>query len=149
MVEDIFMQNVLLYFRKFRNLILYGIIGAFSAGVDFLFYTLLTHTGMNYLLANVLSVGVGIITSFILNRHYNFRVKDKVIRRFMIFLLVGVIGLLLSSLILYLLINVGEQDVLISKLVSIVVVALVQFVLNKYITFGKSLKISNYESSGK
>jgi putative flippase GtrA len=38
-------------------------------------------------------------------------------------------------LILYLMVTVGGMNELVCKLISIVVVALIQFVLNKYITF--------------
>ena len=57
-----------LYFR-FRNLILYGIIGGFCAVLDFGVYTTLCYFDiMPYLWANIISIHVGIFMSFILNR---------------------------------------------------------------------------------
>ena len=70
-----------------------------------------------------------------LNRSLNFRVKDKATVRFMSFYAVGIAGLGISELMLYLLVTVGGMNELICKLLSIVVVALVQFLLNKYVTF--------------
>lgn len=65
-------------YNKFRNLILYGIIGGISSGLDFLVYFLLVNiVGIHYLIANTCSILIGITTSFTLNRHYNFKVKDK------------------------------------------------------------------------
>lgn len=124
---------------KFRHLILYGIIGSFSSGLDFLIYTLLVQiAGLQYILANCISVLGGISTSFILNRNYNFKVKDHAKRRFSIFLTVGLCGLLMSNIILYLCIDVWSMDKLISKLLSIVLVVLFQFLINKYFTFKPS-----------
>ena len=126
-------------YQKFRHLILYGIIGSFSSGLDFLIYTLLVQVGgIQYLFANCISVLAGISTSFILNRNYNFKVKDHAKRRFSIFLTVGLCGLVMSNLILYICIDVLSMDKLISKLLSIVLVVFFQFLVNKYLTFKPS-----------
>ena len=124
-----------LKYGEFRQLIIYGIIGSFSAFLDFLVYTVLISIGLFYIQANCISVLVGIGTSFLLNRHFNFKVKDAVLRRFVIFLVIGIAGLMLSNLILYSCIEWLDWDKLLSKLLSIVLVALFQFILNKYITF--------------
>lgn len=126
-------------YAKFRNLILYGIFGSISAGLDFVIYTLLVqYAGMHYILANCISVLAGITTSFILNRNLNFKVKDKTPQRFSIFLIVGLCGMLLSNLILYVCIDLMDINKIVSKLLSIVLVVIFQYILNKYITFKPS-----------
>lgn len=123
-------------YHRFRNLILYGIIGSFTSALDFAVFTLLSkYIGIHYIIANCISVLVGITTSFALNRSYNFRVKDKTGKRFLIFLTVGLCGLLLSNVILYVGIDMLSGDELIVKLASIVLVVGFQFILNKFITF--------------
>lgn len=123
-------------YNKFRNLILYGFIGCFCAGLDFGIYTWLCYWGiMPYLWANIISIHVGIFTSFVLNRSVNFKVKDKTAVRFASFYAVGLTGLGISELMLYLMVTIGDWNEVACKLVSIIVVALVQFVLNKYVTF--------------
>ena len=132
-------MNVLirLYFR-FRNLLLYGIIGGFCAALDFGVYTALCYFDiMPYLWANIISIHVGIFTSFVLNRSFNFKVKDKTTKRFLSFYAVGLTGLGISELMLYLMVTLGGMNELVCKLFSIVVVALIQFLMNKYITFQK------------
>ena len=124
-----------LYFR-FRNLILYGLIGGFCSALDFGIYTLLCHFEvMPYLWANIISIHVGIFTSFVLNRSLNFKVKDRTPQRFLSFYAVGLTGLGISEGMLYLMVTLGGMNAVICKLISIVVVALIQFLLNKYITF--------------
>ena len=123
-------------YHKSHHLILYGIIGSFSSGLDFAIYTLLVQVlGVQYLLANCISVLAGISTSFTLNRNYNFKVKDNTTRRFSIFLCVGLCGLMMSNLILYTCINYFEMNKIVSKLLSIVLVVFFQFLVNKYLTF--------------
>ena len=123
-------------YYKFRNLILYGIIGSFTSFLDFCVFTVLSNmVGMHYLVANCISVLVGITTSFLLNRAYNFKVKDKTKQRFAIFLTIGLCGLLLSNLILYVGIDLLRGEEAIVKLASIVLVVGFQFLLNKFVTF--------------
>jgi putative flippase GtrA len=93
---------------------------------------------MHYILANCISVLAGITTSFILNRNLNFKVKDKTPQRFSIFLIVGLCGMLLSNLILYVCIDLMDINKIVSKLLSIVLVVIFQYILNKYITFKPS-----------
>jgi putative flippase GtrA len=129
-------ETIVKLYNRFRNLILYGLIGGFCAGLDFCVYTVLCHYDvMPYLWANVISIHVGIFTSFILNRQINFKVKNKTALRFMSFYTVGLVGLGISELMLYLMVTVGGWNELVCKLISIVVVALIQFILNKYVTF--------------
>ncbi len=132
------MNLFLKLYNKSRNLILYGMIGSFTAFLDFCVFSLLVRVlGVYYLVANCISVLVGITTSFLLNRAYNFKVKDKTIRRFAIFLMVGLFGLCLSNFILWLGINIAKKEEIVVKLISVFIVALVQFILNKCVTFKK------------
>lgn len=129
-------QIIKTLYKKFHHLVLYGIIGSFSSGLDFLIYTFLVQlVGLQYLVANCISVIAGISTSFYLNRNYNFKVKDHTKRRFSIFLTVGLCGLIMSNLILYLCIDNFGMDKLTSKLLSILLVVFFQFLVNKYLTF--------------
>ena len=129
-------QIIKTLYKRFHHLVFYGIIGSFSSGLDFLIYTFLVQlVGLQYLVANCISVVAGISTSFYLNRNYNFKVKDHTKRRFSIFLTVGLCGLVMSNLILYLCIDNLGMDKLISKLLSIVLVVFFQFLVNKYLTF--------------
>lgn len=122
---------------KFRNILLYGIIGSFTSFLDFCVFSTLCYFDIHYIVANCLSVLVGITTSFLLNRSYNFKVKDHAKRRFVTFLTIGLCGLVLSNIILYLGIDMLYLDERIVKLLSILLVVGFQFVLNKFITFKK------------
>ncbi|MBQ4222540.1 MAG: GtrA family protein [Prevotella sp.] len=133
------MEWIKTIYGKFRHLILYGIIGSFTSTLDFLVFTALTRlVGINYLVANCISVLVGITTSFCLNRTYNFKVSDKTAQRFGIFLTVGLTGLLMSNVILWVGIEKLHGDETITKLASIVLVVFFQFLFNKFVTFRKS-----------
>lgn len=123
-------------YSKFRNLILYGIIGSCTATLDFLIFTGLTQwTPIHYIIANIISCSTGILCSFLLNRKYNFKVTDHTMRRMIVFFSVGIFGMFLSSVILHFCIDDMHWNELLSKLASIVIVVIIQFFLNKYISF--------------
>jgi len=121
---------------KNKQLIKYGIIGCFCAGLDFCVFWLLTHTTeISYLYANAISVHCGIFASFFLNRQFTFQVKNKTFLRFLSFYMIGLIGLAISSGMLIFLIEKIDLNELVSKVITVIVVALMQFLLNKYISF--------------
>ena len=124
------MSKLFELYDRFRNLILYGIIGGFCAALDFSIYSALCYWDiMPYLWANIISIHAGIFTSFVLNRSYNFKVKDKTATRFLSFYAVGLTGLGLSVLMLFMMVTGCGWNELVCKLLSIIVVALVQFLL--------------------
>ena len=120
----------------FKQLFLYGIIGAFSSGIDaILFHFLVYRVNVYSIVANIFSVLVGILISFFLNLNFNFKVKDRVFVRFLSFFTV--------------IIALGEKlywNIFITKIGSIFIVAMVQFILNKLISFRtKKLRSKKYE----
>ncbi|MDR2407631.1 MAG: GtrA family protein, partial [Bacteroidales bacterium] len=107
---------------RYREVIKYGIIGCFCAGLDFVVYSILTQLfHISYLYANIGGIHCGIFTSFFLNRHFTFHVKNKTTLRFISFYLVGLAGLLVSSGLLYLCIEKMQLHELIAKAITIVV----------------------------
>ena len=113
-------------------------IGCTGATLDFVVYALLTNVaGMHYQFANFFSVSFGIINNFFWNCYFNFKTKDKILKRLVSFYSVGMFGWALSAGCLWLFIEVMSINVLIAKLGTIFFVTVVQFCLNKFITFKK------------
>ena len=121
-----------------RQFVLYGVIGASSALLDTLVFNFLFHmAGLNEYLANPISVQCGIFMSFFLNRKYNFKKTDKVLRRFLLFYITGLLGLLLSQGILWLG-TFTPYSVTFVKIVSVLIVAAVQFLINRVLAFSEN-----------
>lgn len=127
-------QSLRKLYKKFRNLILYAAIGTISSGLEFGIFAILCHS-ISYQWANVIGFHAGIISSFYLNRKYNFKVKDNPVYRFLAFYGIQLIGLLISSLVLMFFIESLGINKLIAKACSILIVALLLFELNNLITF--------------
>jgi putative flippase GtrA len=120
-----------------RQIFLYGIIGGGSAFLDFLLFSLMyKQFGLNKYLVNGISVHTGIAISFILNRKFNFKRTDRVLSRAISFYLTGLFGLALSQGLLWLG-GIFLFPVVMVKFMSIFIVAVVQFVINKLVTFNE------------
>ncbi len=124
-----------LFYQKYRNFILYALFGVLSTGLEFAVYFLLCRF-MSYLVANVVALLCGVVCSYLLNRNINFRVFDKAMSRFMLFLTVQFFCLALSTIILYLLVDLARIDKLIAKGFTLIPIAVLPYFLNKKITFG-------------
>lgn len=123
------------FYQKYRNFILYALIGILSTGLEFAVYFLLCRF-MPYLVANVIGFLGGVLCSYLLNRNINFKVLDKAMSRFLLFLTVQLICLALSTIILYLLVDLAKIDKMIAKGITLIPIAVLPYFLNKKITFG-------------
>lgn len=123
-------------FKLFRQIIIYVFFGGFGAIVDISIFKILTSTLLhsNILIANVISASCGIVVSFILNTFFNFKAKTKRMKRFVIFFSIGLSGIVLGTFVLWIFTHF-IKDPLISKIMSALIVAAYQFVLNKLITY--------------
>ncbi len=121
---------------SYRQFIIYGIIGVSGATLDFVvFYVLANTLSVHYAVATALSTSLGIVNNFIWNVLFNFKTKDNIIKRFVSFYLVGLTGLLLSIAILYVCVDIMHFNKNISKLFTIFVIVLLQYNLNKRVSF--------------
>jgi len=119
---------------KYQVFIRYSLIGATGASLDFLTYSILS-LYIYYLLANAISVSIGITNNYFLNIFFNFDVKHDKFVRFLLFFSIGLFGLLVGSLVLFVLVDKLKMDKIISKLLTIIIVVTIQYTLNKRITF--------------
>ena len=115
----------------------YGIVGVLGLIIDLgIFYLLNKVFGVNYVVSNFISSTLAVIHNFILNSYFTFKVTDKKIKRFVYFYGVALVGMAVSTGLLALMIDVLKLDVMIAKLITIFIVAILQFFINKKITFG-------------
>lgn len=114
---------------------LYGIIGLISSSIDSLTYFLLRSFSINLYVANFVGINVGITISFLCNTFINFKQKDHLLKRGISFFSVGYVGLCISMLIMNIFVENMHFNEVFVKIASIIFVAIVQFVLNKLITY--------------
>lgn len=115
--------------------IFYCLCGGTGVLVDYGIYSAALTQGIWYQGANGLGYLGGTLVSFFLNRLVTFNVLDKAIKRMGVFLLVAGLGYTTSSTILWILIDFVMVDPKIAKIITLPVVVVLQFTLNRKITF--------------
>jgi dolichol-phosphate mannosyltransferase len=118
-----------------KQLVFYGIFGLIAAVVDFSVFSFVNGLAIvnNPVISNIVGSVTGFVLSFSLNTIFNFKKRDKLFRRFLSYLTICVFGMILSSTAIFLLQDFMNLSVL--KVICIAVVAFIQFILNKTITF--------------
>ena len=129
-----------IYSEDFVQLVKYVLIGVLGLVVDFGIYTILTHFKMNVEIANIISSTCGIINNFLWNSYTNFKVHDRMILRFISYFIVGQITTVFTTVSLFIFVTKLGYPHLIIKIVATFVATLIQFVINKVVTFRKAKK---------
>lgn len=118
-----------------RKLVLYAICGGSGVALDFLAYSLLVVGGVWYQFANIIGYALGTCLSFFLNRAITFGVRDAPVRRFLSFISVAAFGYLISTGLLWAMVEMFRLDPLLSKILTLFAVLVIQFSLNSILTF--------------
>lgn len=151
--------RALLKRKAIRELIKYGIVGVIGLVVDMGVYYLLVkqfevhypmssfiieQVGVNkspwmidILISSIIGQSLGVINNFILNSIFTFKVTNKKLRRFFSFAGIAVIGMLISSFLLTIFIDSLGLSEMLAKALAIIIVAMIQFLINKHVTFRK------------
>jgi putative flippase GtrA len=130
----------------FEKFVLFGIVGFSGLLVDFgVTWLLKEQLRINRFVANGTGFMVAATTNYFLNRVWTFEsTNPQIAVEYLSFLLISVAGLLLNTLILYLLtektgfapLRLGEKArFYLSKLIAIGVVTIWNFLMNFFITF--------------
>lgn len=134
-IEELFYKPTTNFFIQFFR---YVFVGGFAFLVDGGCLFLLESLGMNYLLATMFAFIVGLITNFILSKILVFKGNDsKKSNRyeFIIYAIVGVIGLGITELLMYLLTDGVGLYFMISKVIAAIIVLVWNFIGRKVLLY--------------
>lgn len=115
----------------------FGLVGFFGLCLDFgLTYIFKEIFRFNKFIANTIGFSVAVISNYFLNRVWTFQnTNPNITRQLSLFLLVSLLGLILSTIMLYCLHELKKYNFYISKVFSVVVVCSWNFLVNNFITF--------------
>jgi putative flippase GtrA len=121
-----------------KQFVLYCVIGLSGTLLDFGVFSLLVRSRLlDVQAANAISYSCGTMLSFILNARFNFRITDKILTRLLCFFGVAFLGWLTSAFLLHVLVDHYHFDKYLSKLATLFVVVLLQYNLNRLLSFRK------------
>lgn len=120
------------------SFIKYALVGVVGLVVDMgLFYVFHEIMHINYIASNIMSSSLAVVNNFILNSLFTFKVKDKLLYRFISFYSIALAGMALSSGMLAVMIDGLHMNSMLSKGISVFFVALIQYYVNKKLTFSE------------
>ena len=114
---------------------LYCLCGGMGVASDYAVYYGALSSGLWYQYANGLGYLAGTLVSFSLNRIFTFAKRDRVWQRLALFVLVASLGFAASALLLWLLVDLAGLDARWAKLITLPMVVVLQFTLNRRVTF--------------
>ncbi len=129
--------------NTFIQLFRYGFVGGIAFLVDFVFLFCLTEfVGLPYLVSAAISFILGLVTNYLLSTVwvFNQRVVTNRSKEFIVFSVIGIIGLGFNELIMWFGSSVLPLYYLLSKIISTVIVFFWNFFARKYILFNKATK---------
>lgn len=131
---------LLLFSDRVRTFIKFGITGASGLIIDFsLTWLFKDELQLNKFLANAIGFSAAITSNYIINRYWTFKDhKSKAATQFTAFVMVSLIGLLLNSLVIFLLNNIMNINFYISKAAAVLIVFFWNFSLNYFFVFKAS-----------
>lgn len=122
--------------RSNRQFFLYALIGASGVLLDLaVFFVLFNSAHVDKFVATAISTTAGITNNFVWNATYNFRVGDRLLRRFIRFYVVGLGGLALTAALFAVFVDVVGWNANLVKVLSLGPVLLVQYAANKRWSF--------------
>lgn len=119
---------------KYRQFILYVIIGVTNISVEFLIQQL-SENSLGWFYSNILGVSAGAVWGFVMNLYFNFKTFENIPRRASQFFGIAFLGFLGNQASLSLLHGVLGIPTLPAKIIWAPIGTILTFVLNKKITF--------------
>lgn len=116
----------------------FAVVGLSGVGVNMIVYLLLLALGCHYLVAAFCSFIVAVTNNFIWNMLWTFRERssrDKLKRKYIIFLSISVFNLGVNLMVLQYLVGVLMAGETVGQLLAIAVVSVLNFSMNYLITF--------------
>lgn len=127
----------MLSFGMINKLFKYGLVGGSTFLVElFILYFLLKYTNIHYSVAITLLFILATISNYLLSRAFVFKEASRGWKTgYLFFLLIAIIGLLLTLGIVAFMVEMLNIDVLISRIVAVALVYLWNFGANQYFNF--------------
>ena len=117
--------------KEFRFLL----VGILNTLVGYGLYALFLSLHINYLIANTMSTILGIIHSYLWNRFFTFKSKEKAGKEIVKFFFVYLISYLIGCVTLYIFKNKLNIDVYLAGLLNLVITTIISFFGHKYFSF--------------
>lgn len=128
--------------KKYREIILYLIFGGLTTLVNIVIYFITTKIFfIDYQISNVIAWIISVTFAFVTNKLFVFESKNKIkkdnLKEAISFYLFRILSLVIDIITMYILVEVFTIDDMISKIISNVIVIIVNYLFSKLFIFKK------------
>ncbi len=110
-------------------------VGGLNTIVGYGFYSLFLILNIHYFIANTLSTILGVIHSYLWNRYFTFKSKQKALKEIVKFVSVYITSYLLGSATLWIFTSLLKISPYISGLINLIITTLISWFGHKYFSF--------------
>ena len=137
------MNKIKELFKKYREIIMYIIIGVCTTLVNLITYTIMyKYLNIDINVSNVVSIISAIIFAYFTNRIFVFESKNNTIQEITaeirIFISARIVTMIIEVVGVYVLVVMNHNDEFIGKLKVQVIVLVLNYIMSKFIVFKKS-----------
>jgi putative flippase GtrA len=122
------------------RIVRFGVVGVINTGVYYGLYLIL-RTVLPYLVAHVIAFLLAMVGSYFLNCWFTFRTRPT-LRKFLLFPLSNATNFTITSLGLYLLVDIGHVNEKISPLIAAAAAIPVTYVVARYVLVGQEERVA-------
>lgn len=121
------------------EILAYGVVGGISALVDYSVLQGMVLLGLDYRISAVLGFSFGLLCNYLLSSRFVFKGKGyfKKSAEFLVYVVIGVVGLGLTEVILYVCFDLCSLPLIVSKGVSCALVFFFNYFARKFIIYNR------------
>ena len=127
-----FLSDDLTRFIKF------GLVGVLNTIINWVLFILLNSIGLYYIISNIIAYSISTLNSYLWNSKWVFKYNgDNVNQTTFKFITLNIIGLVLNTIILFLLVDIIKLPKIISLIITTGIVMILNYFINKLWVFKK------------
>lgn len=130
--------------NEFISFIKFGIVGISNTLVNWIIFFILNSIGVYYIISNIIAYIIATANSYFWNSKWVFKnKKENKMKTTLKFILLNIIGLILNSIILYVLVDLFNIDKMISLIIATGIIMIINYFINKLWVFKYNNKLKN------
>lgn len=125
---------------ELKSIIKFGSVGIINTLINWTIFFILNLIGVDYIFANICAYSIATINSYILNSKWVFNyINGSRIKALIKFVLLNLIGVILNTIILYILVDKFNINKMFSLIITTSIVMIINYMTNKFWVFKKNV----------
>lgn len=122
----------------FTRFIKFGLVGVLNTIINWVLFILLNSIGVYYIISNIIAYSISTLNSYLWNSKWVFKYNgDNINQTTFKFITLNIIGLVLNTIILFLLVDIIKLPKIISLIITTGIVMILNYFINKLWVFKK------------